>query len=509
MKKIAQIITLSLFVACFSETQAQSKNDFQLNDYSGVVTINNSRLAEEKGQLHAVIEVRVNGRSVQNYIAVRLTPKIISGENYKLLPDIIIQNSSKRKTYDRWLRAMSKNERFEMPDPETIVYIAPKTDTTFIYEIRLPYEPWMAEAMLALNQELIDYRDQRSLMVFALGGKVAAEHKEPYRVQPKVNFVTPKIESRRRKKQWQAFLEFRAGSVEIEFNYRRNFEELIKINQAFGEIEANPDVKINGIYIEGYASPDGNHAANEQLARERTVALKNYILQKFRLPVNYKQILTASFVENWKALRSDIEASNIAHKELVLFIINSTPNSAQCEMKLRQLDAAWQSLQTDFLPRLRRVEYQIDFTVQEYSPSEVKAMINKGSILLSQLEMFRAAMSYGESSPEFEKILLEIIPSQYGNDPVAAVNAAAVLLRKGETAAAKRYLEKHADNAAAWNNLGIIYLQNGDLDKAQSLFERAAKQGTAEARHNLKELAAKRADKAETVRLNKLTNSIY
>ena len=499
MKKIVWIITLSLFVACFSEIQAQ-KNDFNFNDYKGVIAINNSRFAEEGNEIHVVIEVQINGRGVQNYAAVRLVPKIVGKNNYRLLPDIMIQGSNKRKTYNRWLRTMSKTERFEFTDPETIVYVTPKTDTTFIYDTRLFYEPWMDEATLALNQELIDYRDQRSLLVFALGGKVAVESKEPYKVQPKVNFITPEPEQSNRRRQGKAFLDFPLGSSEILLNYRRNFEELAKINQIFSEIASNRDVKVNSLYIEGYASPEGNYAANEQLSRERIVALKNYILRKFDLPVSYGKIYTASFVEPWAALRGDIVASDIPYKELVLSIIDNTRNPALCEAKLKRLSVAWHSLQRDFLPRLRRVEYQIDFTMKAYSLNEAKAMVRKGTTLLSQLELFRVAMSYGESSSEFENIILEVIPNQYSDDPVAAINAAAVLLRKGETATAKRYLEKHTGNPAAWNNLGVMHLLNGDLAQAQSLFERAAAKGVEEAKHNLQEIAAQRADYAKMKR---------
>jgi Tfp pilus assembly protein PilF len=101
---------------------------------------------------------------------------------------------------------------------------------------------------------------------------------------------------------------------------------------------------------------------------------------------------------------------------------------------------------------------------------------------------------------------MEVIPHNYSNDPVAAINMAAVMIRKGETATAKRHLEKFADNSAAWNNLGVIYMQNGELDKAQSLFEQAAARGVAEATHNLQEIAAKRADNVRMERYNKNKN---
>jgi len=392
MRKIIQIIILFLLVASCPKVQAQSKNDFKLKDYNGVFTINNSRLEEVGNELHLAMEILLNGRGIQSYIAVRLTPKIFSESNYKLLPDIIILGDNKRKTYERWLRTMSESERAELLRLETLIYAAPKTDTTFMYEIRIPYESWMNEATLALNQELIDYRDRRSLMVFALGGKVAppqqepctaaateepptatapkeahttAAPKEPHRAQTKTNPVAQDSKPRLSRQQWKAVIEFPLGNSEIMYNYRRNFEELAKINQFLNEITANPDVHIHALYISGYTSPEGNYAANVELARERTVALRKYILKHFRLPVNQRQILSDWFVEDWKTLRREIETSNIADKKYILSIIDLAPNRAQCETQLKWLSDAWQALQSDFLPRLRRVELQIDFTTKE------------------------------------------------------------------------------------------------------------------------------------------------
>ncbi|NDV60559.1 tetratricopeptide repeat protein [Bacteroides sp. 519] len=73
-------------------------------------------------------------------------------------------------------------------------------------------------------------------------------------------------------------------------------------------------------------------------------------------------------------------------------------------------------------------------------------------------------------------------------------NAAALLIENGEENTALRLLEKAPALPEAWNNLGIVYMIRGELDKAEDLLNQASIGGVAEAAHNLTELAKKKED---------------
>lgn len=68
---------------------------------------------------------------------------------------------------------------------------------------------------------------------------------------------------------------------------------------------------------------------------------------------------------------------------------------------------------------------------------------------------------------------------------------------------AKRNLLNAGTNPSSLNNLGVIFLKEGDLDKAEDLFKRALMGGVTEANHNLNELQMKLEDNLKAERYNK------
>ncbi|NDV67267.1 tetratricopeptide repeat protein, partial [Bacteroides sp. 224] len=74
-------------------------------------------------------------------------------------------------------------------------------------------------------------------------------------------------------------------------------------------------------------------------------------------------------------------------------------------------------------------------------------------------------------------------------------NAAALLISNEEYQTARRLLEKVSPQSpSVWNNLGVVYLHQGELDKAEELLNQAALVGLKEAVHNLEEVKKKRED---------------
>ena len=148
----------------------------------------------------------------------------------------------------------------------------------------------------------------------------------------------------------------------------------------------------------------------------------------------------------------------------------------------------------EFFPQLRRVEYKMDYRVRDYTLDEIKAMVGKKDKYLSHFELFLAAESFGKKSSEYKRIFLDIIPRYYSDD-VANNNAAAMLIENGELTAAQRYISKAGDLPEAQNNLGVLYMKRGDLDRAEPLFINAYRQGVKEAANNLNELKRLRSTK--------------
>ena len=126
--------------------------------------------------------------------------------------------------------------------------------------------------------------------------------------------------------------------------------------------------------------------------------------------------------------------------------------------------------------------------------SQTLVVLQKNPVDLSQLELYNLAFSSEKWSNDFNRILIEIIPRYFSDDAVANNNAAAVLIQGGELATAKRLLQKAGQSAAALNNLGVMYLLEGDLEQAEACFVKARDAGCSESAGNLEEVNAKRDD---------------
>lgn len=495
MKKLVPIILLFLLVAFAAEARAK--------DYRGYVVIKNSTLAERNDTLYLAMEVLVKQNSVMNHAAMQILPELLSENNSLKFPDILILGNNKCKTYNRWAKTHKKEYR-NIPAPAKKVYVDNETDTLITYSYQVPYQNWMDEAQLIVNQELIDYRDQRSLVVIAMDSRIKLSPRIPYTVQPLVNYIEPAPEIKQRTKQGQAFLDFQVGRSALLPGYRRNPQELEKIQYAFEEIQNNKDVTIRGVFIEGYASPEGPSDLNERLARDRAYALKNYIVSTFGVDLPDKDIKVKWVAEDWDGLKVQVEASDLRYKDQVLQIINDTPDIDQRKQKIKRLanGMAYRMMAQDIFPQLRRVEYQIDFSVRDFTIEETKLMLTYNSQLISHLELFRAARTYNQSTREFENIMMDIAPQLFPNDPIAYINAAAALISRGEYGTARRYLERYEGNPAAWNNLGVVYMINGEYDKSELYLKKAQEYGTPEAKQNLEELSKKLADNDKLERYN-------
>lgn len=462
-------------------------------NYSGKLNFNNAKLIERGDSLHFCVEIEVENRPLHRREAIRIIPMLVAGENYVELPDVMIQGGNKNKSWDRSMKLMSKKElnRFDQP---TKTIVANKEGRTLLsYNFSMPFSSWMESAKMLVHQELIDYQDRRGLITYKLDSEMQLEKREPYRVSPMVNYIEPEIEKKVRHHQGQAFLDFRVGRSNIEPGFRRNPMELSKIDEVFSDIKANKDVKIVGLYIEGYASPDGGFATNERLSKERALALKDYIMTTFNPPLKDEQIKVSWTPEDWLGLKGMVSMSNLSNKDVVIDIIDTVDDLEKRKSRLRLFGGGttYNTMLREMFPQLRRVEYQVNFTVRDFTVEETKELISQRSNLISHYELYRAAETYPVESREFENLMLDIAPVLFPKDPIATINAAAAMIKRGEILSAKRYLERHSDMSAAWNNLGVVYLIENELDKARELFEKSIAAGVKEAEHNMNELMTK------------------
>ena len=161
---------------------------------------------------------------------------------------------------------------------------------------------------------------------------------------------------------------------------------------------------------------------------------------------------------------------------------------------MKQLDNGkpYHIIQKELFPRLRRVEYQICYSIKDYSGDEIKILEKSNPENLSHRELYDLAMSYGKNSPEYNRLLTETIPSYYPNDTAAINNAAAVSIKNGDLDTARHLLEQAAPSDLLYNNMGIIYMLEGNREEAIRCFDKAISSGNEQAVYNKKKLQHKK-----------------
>jgi len=137
------------------------------------------------------------------------------------------------------------------------------------------------------------------------------------------------------------FVYFPMAKTDIQPEWRGNQQTLDQIVEATRKLLALEDTRLRKIQIVGLASFDGGMKLNEKIAEGRAEALKKYIQD--RLNVSDDQFDVSYGGEDWADFRDQIEeeiagnSSKAAELQKVLEIIDSEPNLARREQKIRKL----------------------------------------------------------------------------------------------------------------------------------------------------------------------------
>lgn len=460
--------------------------------YTGKITFVSNEVRQINDSLSVHFKVDVRAGVISDCNSMRITPMFLSGDSVAVFPYILITGKKRYQLDKRWESLNGNRSQYDQPYMSVIS--EKNSDTLLSYKYKVPYQLWMDTAQFIIRQEESGCGAETRLFTITMNNKVSTQSHIPYRINPLVAYTEPKAEQKIRRIQGQAYLDFWVGQSTILPGYRRNPQELAKIEEQVGNLTNNPDVKIRNIYIQGYASPEGLYATNDRLSYARAISLKNYLKSNFKLPEELFRVNNVA--EDWDELKILLAGSNIPEKEKVMEIIDDTDIFDGRELKLMKLSGGvpYIKMKDELFPLLRRSEYQIDISVKAYTSDEAKKIQGEKEWQLNQQELYRVALSYGKESKEFLQILAEKIPEYYPDDETANSNAAAALITIDELSLAKLNLSKAADSPAVLNNLGVIFLKEGKLDEAEKLLQKASKGGIEEANHNLQELQLKRDD---------------
>ena len=439
------------------------------------LTLSNVSLWQQGNSLYVGMTFDMSKLTIGSTRSLSLIPLLTDGQHNVPLQEIIVNGKRREKTYIRGL-AITKQE------PTALIVPYNKRET-FNYTQIIPYKPWMSNASLQLVENLCgcgNYQEMNAQELIT--NDVSTEAKRLSAMSPFVAYIQPTVEVvKNRSEQYEAHLDFPVNKSVILTDFMNNHTELVNIQN-------DKNLTIKGIGIEGFASPEGPLAFNEQLSKKRAEALKDYLVKNEKVSSKLYKVTFGG--ENWDGLVKALKSSSMKDKETFLNIIKNTTDDAQRKQEIMRVGggAPYRSMLKEIYPGLRKVNCKIDYTVVNFDVEQGRIIIRENPKYLSLNEMYQVANSYPKGSKDFVNVF-DIAVRMYPTDQVANLNAAAVALSQKDLNTAVKYMEK-ADHTTAefMNNTGVYNFLNGDIQRAMAAFEQAAKLGNEAAQTNLKQL---------------------
>lgn len=246
--------------------------------------------------------------------------------------------------------------------------------------------------------------------------------------------------------------------------------EIQDFNQTVADVNADTKSrKINNIEISSYASPDGGMELNTGLAENResnTVKYMNQQLKKGQIDAAVDSKYTA---EDWEGFQELVSKSNIQDKELILRVLSMYQEPEQRETEIKNISSVYKTLADEILPQLRRSRLTLNYDIIGRSDDEITSTFNTDPKQLNIEEMLYAATLTNDNGKK--EVIYAKTAELFPNDYRAYNNLGELAFRKGELDKAESYFNKAARiNAAAEvnNNLALVALAKGDLTAAQT-----------------------------------------
>ena len=248
-----------------------------------------------------------------------------------------------------------------------------------------------------------------------------------------------------------------------------------EFNKEVANVNEAANKKISNIEVSAYASPDGGVSLNTTLAENRennTTKMLNKDLKKAKIEAPIDAKYTA---QDWEGFQELVSKSNIQDKELILRVLSMYQDPAQREQEIKNISSVYKTLADEILPQLRRSRLTLNYEIIGKSDEEIAKLTSSNPSELNVEELLYAATLTND--PAKQEAIYTQATKQFPNDYRAFNNLGKLAYQAGNVDKAESYFKKAASVNASPEvnmNLGLISLIKGDKAAAETYFGKAA-----------------------------------
>ena len=322
-----------------------------------------------------------------------------------------------------------------------------KTGGTATFEETIAYDPSMEAADLIITGKLYKQTKEKGVLPET---KIAdATIITPYLVDKTFKVLTEQDALVRQfDKTTTATINFEKGKSDVRANEIKD-ADILSLLAWLQAAQTNPKIKITGIEINGYASPDGEVAKNDNLSSDRTIAARKTLtdlMKKSKLTAyaDTSAYTLAKFGEDFAGFKSQLAATTTipeADKNLFIRILEMTKDAEQREKDMIALGKAYTELERDVFPMIRRAVVVVKYTEYGLTDDELRAASVQNPNSLSIEELLFTAAKLTTDANEKARIYV-IAAANYPADVRAHTNLGATLFELGNTKDASSAFKK-------------------------------------------------------------------
>jgi len=199
--------------------------------------------------------------------------------------------------------------------------------------------------------------------------------------------------------------------------------------------------QISGIEVASFASPDGATSLNEKLASNREKATVTYLEKELKKAKATGAIDAKFTAEDWAGFQELVSKSNMQDKELIIRVLSMYSDPEKREQEIKNLSAVYQNLAQDILPQLRRSKMVLTVDIIGKTDAQLMDLAKNDPSKLNVEELLYAATLFTSASDKISVYskTAELFPADF----------------------------------RAFNNLGGLYLQAGNLTNAKANLDKA------------------------------------